>query len=152
MSTLSTWKFRTTLSAVLLAVASLTPVAHAQYVTRQLRAKIPFAFEYGSHHFAAGVYTVNLISDRLVGISDGKSNRATAIVQPDLDYKPSATGKLVFQRYGDRYFMREVWTSGSQIHVHCFKSNAERQIERETRTASLNQPQGQQVALLEMPR
>jgi hypothetical protein len=43
--------------------------------------------------------------------------------------KPAAKGKLVFQRYGDQYFLREVWAANSNTGQKCVKSKLEREVE-----------------------
>ena len=45
-------------------------------------------------------------------------------------------GKLVFHRYGNRYFLAEIWTVGSRDGQKLRKSREERSIERELSSIS----------------
>ena len=53
--------------------------------------------------------------------------------------KTSATaptkGKLVFHRYGDKYYLREIWTAESSHGLECPKSRAEKVSQSESLNA-----------------
>jgi hypothetical protein len=133
MSTLVNTKFRSAIAITMLALASLAPASSAQNTT-ELRANVPFAFQYGSDHYAAGHYTIRLISDRFVALH-GKSRSGFAMVQRN-DGGAAAKGKLVFTRYGDRYFLEQIWAPGTDTHLDCVKTAAERRIRKEMTVAS----------------
>jgi hypothetical protein len=151
MSTLSMWKFRASLSAAAIAVALLSPACHAQTRSSSASINVPFAFEYGSRHFDAGLYTIRMPVERLISIQ-GKSGQGIAFVVPDVDSQPAKTGKVVFRRYGSRYFMREIWTAGSSTHLQCVKLNAEKQAEQLELASNHTARTGVEVALLEPSR
>jgi hypothetical protein len=151
MSTLSMWKFRASLSAAVLAVASLAPACHAQTRWTSTQVNVPFAFEYGSQHFDAGLYTISMPVEHLISIQ-GKAGHGLAYMVPDIDSQPAKTGKVVFRKYGNRYFLREMWTVGATNHLHCVQSKAERQAERLELASNQTTPTGVELALLESPR
>jgi hypothetical protein len=44
-------------------------------------------------------------------------------------------GKLVFHRYGDKYYLREIWTAQNSNGFECPKSRAEKVSQSESLTA-----------------
>jgi hypothetical protein len=151
MKTLSMSKFHATLCAAVLAVASLSSTSHAQSSDALARVNVPFGFEVGSNHFAAGVYTVRMLSDHIMSI-EGKSNAGLAMTIRDTDPKPSTTGKVVFRRYGSQFYLREVWTPEGSSHVQCVRTKSERQAERTQLASNPAQVTNVELALLETPR
>jgi hypothetical protein len=96
---------------------------------------VPFEFQAGRHTLAAGTYTVREISPRLMQVrsDDGRTNVVVEAPLAARAAKRNATAKLTFRRYGDHYFLAQVWTSpdaGRELYV----SDAERSLveERET--------------------
>ena len=96
-------------------------------------AQIPFEFFVGARSLPSGKYTVakaTMAGDVLL-IKNADTNksavRATNVIGPEGNKKQA---RLVFHRYGQRYFLSEVWTwdsSGYQLR----KSQQERSAERE---------------------
>jgi hypothetical protein len=146
MSTLANSKFHAIVAAAVIAVASLAPASRAQTAI-QLRANVPFAFQFGSHHYPAGSYTVKSLSEDFVLLSS-KAGRGVGMVENSYGKAP-ATGKLVFNRYGNHYFLEEIWAPNTGTHLECIKTSAERQISRELILASRKAvpPAPEEVAL-----
>lgn len=144
---LSMFNFRATLSAAVLVVAGLT-ATHAQAQERAVRVNVPFAFEEGSSHMKPGVYTIGLQDGNLLSIR-GSSNSSFAMVQPEESARPAETGKVVFHRYGNRYFLRQIWIAGDNVHLDCHKSRAEKELQIASNEPG--SPDGTEVALVEMP-
>jgi hypothetical protein len=146
MNTPSIWKFRATLlAASFLAVA---PALHAQTQEMQVKVNVPFAFESGSQHYAAGVYTIGRGAEHIMSIQ-GASNSGLAMTRLAEDPQPARTGKVVFHRYGDRYFLGEIWVAGKSGHLACVKSKAESQLQISGHGTA---PTGVELAVLETPR
>jgi hypothetical protein len=104
--------------------------AHAQSIT--VVADVPFEFTVGGESLRAGEYSVRsfttngdvvLISTR--NSSDGVI-RLTQTIEARIAPKQ---GKLVFHRYGQRYFLSEVWTPGERTGRQLRKCDEERAIE-----------------------
>ena len=69
--------------ATLVAIASLTQ-AHAQ--SSAARVQVPFAFELGSQHYAAGTYTIDLQgADNLVLSNSAKRSTRLALIESRTD-------------------------------------------------------------------
>jgi hypothetical protein len=147
MSTLSMWKFRAILFAFILVVAPLSAASHAQDMVEALVVNLPFAFQNGSQHLAAGRYTIRL-EDHSVLVIQGETRAGLAMVWFDEDSRPSNTSKVVFLRYGDQYFLHEVWGAGETRHTYCMPSK----VEKLEIAANKVVPTGVEVAAFQMPR
>jgi len=121
------------LLGLLAALVGLT--AQAQEV--HLRADIPFAFQAGTTAASAGTYDIKYLQGWLVleDVHGGEhsyliSNAAASEGRPS-----SAT--LIFARYGDRYFLREVWPSGSAQGRELPATKAEAELARTAKSVVL---------------
>lgn len=108
---------------------------------------IPFDFTAGTAKLKAGLYKVKRISDRSLMIqkTDGK-NAALLNAPLNLGSRDSEAGRrLVFNKYGDQYFLSQVWLevdSGRQL----FTTKAEEKAAREFRLAE-GGPSAERVAV-----
>ena len=114
--------------ATLVAIASLTQ-AHAQ--TRTARVNVPFAFNFGSQHYDAGVYRIAVNSPSNLAISDAakRSTRLTMIESRADSGSSNEPASLTFRKYGNTYFLAEYSTSGATFNL--VESNKERSLSRE---------------------
>ena len=133
---------------LLLSLASVVGVGHAQGLGPSLRVNVPFDFESGSRHFAAGSYLVRVESDHRLTL-EGASDRLITNALPDESRDIATKSTVVFRRYGDRYFLREVWTAGRRTHIHCLPTKAEKQMEVALKA---QRTPGVSVALLDSPK
>jgi hypothetical protein len=154
MTTLSMSKIRAAVVVASLAVASGTTALHAQDETRRIPVNIPFAFEVASAHLSPGTYVLGDPLQHVLTVR-GKSGTVLAIDWREADLAPATEGKVVFDRYGDRYFLREVWVEGKSEHFRCPESKAEHQVRKiyqAANRASIATPTSVEIALLENPR
>jgi hypothetical protein len=96
-------------------IIALAAVAlHAQSAT-WFQVHIPFAFVAAGQSLNAGDYTI--AADTIPGLLVLTAARGKeSVVVKGLPIAPAATpdrSRLVFNRYGDRYFLSEVWPPGS---------------------------------------
>lgn len=97
---------------------ALAFLAAAQFVRAQepLVAHIPFAFVAGNTSLPAGEYRVQKVSDRspalLIRCTEG-SPAIMVMTRAASVNAPQQNSKLVFRRYGNRYFLVQVWSAGS---------------------------------------
>ena len=84
----------------------------AKASTLLLRADIPFAFMAGDTMLPAGTYSITEATPGVLQIRNEKFGSEAAFVQArSLEtMKPQDSGKLVFNRYGDTYFLNQVWS------------------------------------------
>ncbi len=103
---------------VLAACALLAGVVWAQESTR-LVAQIPFAFVARETTFEAGHYevdpTLGLGSSVASVSNDSMSEHALFLTMPIEQSKIQTQAKLVFHRYGDKYFLSEIWVPGTAV-------------------------------------
>jgi hypothetical protein len=101
----------TTLFAIM-TFAMVTAVVSANAQTMKSKANIPFEFVVGDQSLPAGAYSVDAITSsgevlRIRGVAS-----ETSAVRLTSQAKGTARhSKLVFHRYGERYFLAQVWTT-----------------------------------------
>jgi hypothetical protein len=97
-------------------VPALVAVAAASAQnTTSLQATIPFDFIVGQRTLPAGHYAVNQGGGQGTLVIKSDDGRGAAIVFANALYStvPKNSGRLVFHRYGDTYFLSEVWAAGN---------------------------------------
>ena len=107
---------------------------HAQMPGTAMRATIPFDFSVRGKTFPAGEYEIKRFSDAPDGlvISD-VNNRDHELfeTEPVEARKALNRGEIVFHRYGDSYFLSEVFAGGEQTGRELPESRQERSLRRE---------------------
>lgn len=127
-----------TMLLAIMTLAMVSAVVSANGQTQKSKTNIPFEFVVGDQNLAAGVYRVDSITSsgdalRIRSVdSKGLAVRLTSPANGTADH-----AKLVFHRYGERYFLAEVWTTkddGRQLST----SRQEQAIKKElSRIASI---------------
>lgn len=101
-------------------------VAQEQAVVVQ----VPFDFQNGSQHLPAGKYRIDITSGAFLMLRGTAPNSAGfAMTIPATASKVPQRGKVVFHRYGNRYFLSEVWIGGESTGRVCLQSRAERHLQ-----------------------
>lgn len=141
------------LAAMIVIAASVC--ASAQSLQYRLTANIPFDFSVAGKKLPAGKYWINRsqqgIGDMVVQISspDGHSN-VIRLTIPVSVFNPVAKSTLVFHRYGEEYFLSEVWPAGAVTGREFPRSRAERELERQAKdsgVAAVNAPDVKTVTI-----
>jgi hypothetical protein len=129
----------------LTAMAS-TRVAQAQ---QPLVVNIPFDFVAGNTQMPAGEYSVKTSGPTSTTILIARNDSAaSAFINTNaaVASEPKTESNLIFNRYGDRYFLSQVWTAGNACGRQLLKSTREKEM---AQTAKLeNQGQVTLVATL----
>jgi hypothetical protein len=118
---------------LLMAGSSLTAAAAAG---SEIWAKIPFAFVVKDKVLPAGEYTITKIhvdsAPALVFRSaDGKGQMVVQMLTSEAD-RPSPDTRLVFHRYGDDYYLSDVWTLGNTTGLRLPASAGEERLTKIT--------------------
>jgi hypothetical protein len=100
------------------------------------KADIPFAFQVGNKTMPAGQYWIQRVSDadesaQMIRRTDPSAAAVAVTFAVDVKNGES-TPELVFHKYGNSYFLSEIWTGlgqGRQLP----KSEREKELARETR-------------------
>lgn len=144
--------FRTiTMLSLLLVLAAVSVNAQGRS-ENSIAGNIPFDFAVGDTKLPAGNYTLRRIAlttsyDRLViKSSDGRGDSHTVLTMPNRTSQVQKQSKLVFNRYGDQYFLSQVWMAGSDTGRDLFPSRNERNLLNESKLAK-SKPEHQKVTL-----
>jgi len=124
-----------TMLMVLVTLSLVTAVvsANAQSL-RTAYANIPFDFTTGDKAMPAGEYQVRRVTpdgDAILVRAIDSSVSAVKMTNNIVHLEPSKETKLVFHRYGNQYFLSEVWVAGSTTGRQIRKSNSEKAVEHE---------------------
>jgi hypothetical protein len=107
----------------------MTAAASAQTV--HMRAKVPFNFIVSGATLPAGEYEIQSLGagQTLLVIRNLNSSAGTLVIsssRESLDASPRT--KLVFHRYGDRYFLAELWQEGHNVSREVTPSSRETEV------------------------
>ncbi len=122
--------------AITILVGVLAIGAQAQTLSAQkVVANVPFAFNVGQTRLPAGKYTITVMnpaSDRKILQIRNSNGRESAMIQTTGALgNANDDAKLVFHRYGDRYFFAQAQMAGDATRLAAIKSKAER-VEKQT--------------------
>jgi hypothetical protein len=114
------------------AALALTLIAagHCGAQQNPIRVKVPFAFSVGDKAMPAGEYRVAELaraqSVQMIAQSDGQ---ATIMVMTNgvMREGDAPSPRLTFHRYGNRYFLVQIWTGDTQGR-QLVKSHGEREL------------------------
>jgi len=109
--------------------------ANAQ-LSSPIRAKIPFDFNVGKKKLPAGEYTFRRLSDfsdnktMFVNNVDGSVHLFKSILEAQV-LTPKNQSVLVFHKYGDQYFLEQIWLKGELEGTQLPESRTERTTRRQ---------------------
>ncbi len=137
----------------LFAILATAATARAQSAHEQT-ASVPFSFNVGDKSFPAGDYRVrqlNPTADRValeIKSADGLRGKVT-LTSFIHKGRAAEAARLVFTRYGEQYFLTEVWTPALDAGLALPTSRSERTLARK---AGERAPERTTVALGARPR
>lgn len=112
-----------------LALGALTHAPHAVAQSRSMMVTIPFAFRDGSRTFPAGKYQIRCGSNILsVQSTDGENVSVHMMTIAEIRTRTTEVGKLIFNKYGDQYFLSDVWLARSESGRKLVTSRLEKQL------------------------
>ena len=130
-----------TLSLIILAALSAIP-AIAQGVV--LKADIPFGFTVGDTYMPAGQYTLSSPISGVVRVANNDSNASATVSTTHGNTDPGRGSKLVFEKYGERYFLHHVLCpTTASLNVDIPEWNGE----KKTRTREAKLDHGEQILI-----
>lgn len=114
-----------------LALAAVVVSANGQVTSTLVRADIPFDFIVGDKTLPSGKYTVRTATTNALAISsrDGESS-AMRLSNTVAETSKKRNARMVFHRYGQKYFLAEVW-SGDDYGHQLRQSKTERILRHE---------------------
>jgi len=119
------------LIALTLFAALMLPTAQAEPKIA-LKASIPFEFVVNEKHLPSGEYEVSHVPNTAIILIQSRDGRSAAYTPPAIlvDARSRDVGELVFNRYGDQYFLSRIVTPGDYIGSQLTKSRLERELAR----------------------
>ena len=110
-----------------IALTLLLAVAAVQAQSLRMRAAIPFDFYINGTALPAGNYEVNRLEPGVAIVMSSFENKASVAFLATSATSPrtASKSKLVFTRYGNQYFLSEIWVAGSDTGRKLPKSKEE---------------------------
>jgi hypothetical protein len=110
--------------------------ANAQSVN--VKANVPFDFVVDNVTLSAGAYSIQSINDGIGSptlMIRGTNNKVGRLVGSDAaeNLDPAATSHLLFHRYGDTYFLAQIWMQGEQHGRELRKTRREIEVAKNVR-------------------
>ena len=125
------------IAIALFAASSLAAAGNLSAQEHMVKANIPFDFTVNNNVLPAGTYTISSLSPSAVQIRNVNGHVAElSLVQND--DKRSATPVLVFQRYGNQYFLHEILAANA-MNVTVPRSKREQRRLQEAKLQESNQ-------------
>jgi len=113
-----------------LALIVSAPVAQAQ---GRARATVPFEFNLDQQTMPAGLYEVGALNGQVLVVRNLESKDARLVIESMHVQASEGAGiphaKLVFHRYGDQYFLAEIWNGQSKIGIAFAESKREKELQ-----------------------
>jgi hypothetical protein len=109
--------------------AALFATTLAAPFTVKIRADIPFDFMVGKKRLPKGEYLIESLGDT-GALTIRSAKKGKAVTFNTIKSKPtdSNKSKLVFNRYGEQYFLSRIWDPSSETILKLTKSKTEKRI------------------------
>jgi hypothetical protein len=124
--------------ALVLALAIYPTKAHAQIVG-DLEVNIPFQFHAGNAKLPAGKYVIRMLDDSNLTVmeissADGSTSALFEVQETEANSAP-AKSELIFNKYGNRYFLAKLFDEGNPSGSQVLMSRYEKRVSQETAEA-----------------
>ena len=121
------------LSAMLLVTSVAS--AQGQSLANRITANIPFDFSVGEKKLPAGTYAITRVNqnlgDAVVLVTDDDGHaKAIRLSSSARRSRVNSKAVLVFHRYGNQYFLFQVWPAGATSGRQLPRSQSERDVQR----------------------
>lgn len=138
-------------AALVLGIFTVLASATSANAQQVVRFSVPFDFNFGKKELKAGEYELRALSDKNFVLRSKASEENILIVSDFETAKKGLENKesLVFNRYGETYFLRKIFANRNQSGREILESKQERAIrkgENETRLAK-NQIKAETISI-----
>jgi hypothetical protein len=122
--------------------------AHAQIIG-DLEVNIPFQFHAGNTKLPAGEYRIHVLDDSDLTVmeitsADGSTSALFQVQNTDANSTPTKS-ELIFNKYGNRYFLAKLFDEGNPSGSEVPKSRYEKRLSQEAIEAQEHVPAHRQV-------
>jgi len=131
------------LIAMVLALTIYPTKAHAQIIG-DLEVNVPFAFHAGNAKFPAGNYRIHMLDNTDLTImeissADGSTSALFEVQEAEANTTP-AKSELIFNKYGNRYFLAKLFDEGNPSGSEVLKSRYEKKVSQQAMEAQEHVP------------
>jgi len=143
-----------TMLMMTLALAAASAVAANGQSKQKLIAHVPFDFVVAEKTLRAGEYDVRAVNQAgdAIAIKSVDGDQVLRLSSPKERSDRQMNAKLVFHRYGNTYFLSQIWMAGESTGRELPKTRQERAIDRELKTIASNKPAYEVVEVIAMAR
>jgi len=128
----------------LLTIASMATCTGAIGQQSVIKAKIPFDFTVGNTWMPAGEYTISSPERQIIQVRSADLAKTARIASSQSFHESGSGSKLVFDKYGDQYFLHRVLCpSAASLNLDLTKGKAEKNARSHSLEAKL--PNGEEV-------
>jgi len=129
--------------ALVLALTIYPSKAQAQIVG-DLEVNIPFQFHAGNAKLSAGQYRIHMLDDSDLTVmeitsADGSTSALFQVRAAEANSAP-AKSELIFNKYGNRYFLAKLFDEGNPSGSQVMESRYEKRISQEVAEAQAHVP------------
>jgi hypothetical protein len=118
-------------SSLIACALSLSSLVATQSASAQSTAvaevNIPFAFHTPTQTLPAGAYRVDRTGNLLILTSTDSKAAGFVLTHSAIKTQAPNHGYVVFERYGDTYYLEQIWTAGENTGIECPKGRAEKE-------------------------
>lgn len=115
------------ISRIFITGVAISGIFAAEAQTRLVNAEIPIGFYVGEVAMPAGAYQIDrVVSDQVLAFRSG--NAANSIVVSRVSGGADEAPRLVFNRYGDTYVLKEVWLGNGATGYQLARSKREKEL------------------------
>jgi hypothetical protein len=131
---------------VMLAVALIVGVPFVQAQSR-VQADVPFAFRLNDKAMPAGNYQIIALDDQVLEAWNLDARRGQLLLkQISVQSSQPKSPRLVFHKYGEQYFLSEIWYGDSRYGI----ALAESKLEKEVKMARDGLPNAPETVIVAM--
>jgi len=92
-------------------------------------AEIPFDFQIQDHTMHAGSYTVSPANGHgMYNVTNRETGESVFVSAPVNDVAKAGESKLAFRKYGERYFLAQIWFGGEAVGHGTVPGNSEKEL------------------------
>lgn len=132
------------LFAGLVLALTIGPSKAKAQIVGDLVVNVPFEFHAGNADFSAGEYRIRMVDDSgltVMQISSMDGARSALFQVQESDAKDTPTkSELIFNKYGDQYFLAKLYDQGERIGSEVLKSRYELRISKSVSLAEEHVP------------
>jgi hypothetical protein len=137
-------KYLPSLFVALLCALAIYPSKAQAQIVGDLEANIPFQFQAGNAKLPAGEYRIHVVQASnltVMRISAADDSTSTFFQVTETEAKSAPTkSELIFNKYGDQYFLAKVFEEGSASGSEAIESRAEKTVSQQTTQAEEHVP------------